>query len=81
MYKNSNPISLRLFFEPGDPTSICEAFMDNFNGMVLKIPRSYIYESKLLIVVLILTNKDVRNLLNCLSESNSLFLSYLHNLI
>ena len=47
MYKNTYPISLRLFFELGDPTSICEAFMDNFNGMVHKIPRAYIYESKL----------------------------------
>lgn len=25
MYKNTYPISLRLFFELGDPTSICEA--------------------------------------------------------
>lgn len=36
------PISVRLFFESGDPSGICESYMDNFNGIVHRVPRAFI---------------------------------------
>lgn|SRR5690554_317519 len=36
------PISVRLFFESGDPSGICESYMDNFNGIVYRVPRAFI---------------------------------------
>lgn len=41
------PISVRLFFQSGDPSGICESYMDNFNGIVHRVPRSFINDKTL----------------------------------
>src|SRR5690606_22637464 len=35
------PISVRLFFESGDPAGICGSYMDNFSGIVHRVPRAF----------------------------------------
>lgn len=48
MNQHNHPISIRLYFENGDTSGICESFMDNFNGIVHKIPRPFLYDDRLI---------------------------------
>jgi len=41
------PIKISLFFDKGDPSGICEAWMDNWDGYSFKIPRTFL-EDKVL---------------------------------
>lgn len=43
----SFPIKINMYFESGDPSGICEVWMDNFNGIVYKIPRTFLNESSI----------------------------------
>lgn len=41
------PIKIHLYFENGDPSGVCEAWMDNWNGNAYKIPRNNIEDKSI----------------------------------
>ena len=47
MANKQYPIKIHLYFENGDPSGVCEAWMDNWSGSAYKIPRNNIEDKNI----------------------------------